>query len=198
MGLLLALLVVIAGVGYVMAQPSGKVTAISKSTPSATHPPAASPTPTVAPHSSAPVGSTLQAFTAAYGQPTVAFADSATYVTTIDHVQVRIFVALTHGTDGASHGQSLHIAPNVGGWSSTTAGAITQLFLPLDALSQGNAALADGTVYHIYQSATLAHVFPATTFTTTTHQSAPAGHFSWFCANDLSFCYLGPLTPAGQ
>jgi len=115
----------------------------------------------------------------------------------LDHINLRIFVGYATGKDGAIHGQSLHVEPatDVSAWDAATADGIIAQFLPPDAQNQTATKAPDGFTYHVYHSVALTNIFSSQAFYTISRQPAPAGSLAWFCATDLSFCYMGTTVP---
>ncbi|SRR5579884_1686181 len=191
LGALLVVLVVIVSAGLVLGDASGTS---STQTASATKTPAATATPA---RFKVTFGGPRSAFDAVLGKPEATFSDSSTYDVTLDHVNLRIFVGFATGRDGAVHGQSLHIAPasDSGTWDTATAEKIMTQFLPPDAGAPATVTGPEGAAYHIYHSAALTRIFSPQAFYTISRQPAPAGSLAWFCAADLSFCFMGTIVP---
>lgn len=160
----------------------------------ATHPPTIAPTPTIGFGSSAIIGLPLTAFNAMLGSPVESYPDSATYNVTLGGIPMRVFVALTKGTDGASHVQAVRIAPQSGYLDLNNLKPVIYPFIPGDSIKQGDVD-AYGNTYHVYRSVALSSVFPTSDFVTTTQQTATPGSFSWFCSTNQNFCYIGTIIP---
>ena len=188
-----ALIAIIALTVFVVAAPVGTGAVPFAAKPTFTPLPTLTPTPI---YGSGPqLGETLSQFSAAYGAPVQQFSDNASFNATIQGIPVYVFAFLTRGSTGSTLISATHIEPAAGSsWTALQAESIMNHFAPEGATLSGEIT-SGGNTYHILLSSTLARLFPASVFIQIDRKPAKAGEIAWFCAPDLSFCYIGPVTP---
>ncbi len=188
-----ALIAIIALTIFVVAAPGGGSAVPFASKPTFTPLPTLTPTPI---YGSGPqLGETLGQFSAAYGAPVQQFSDNASFNATIQGIPVYVFAFLTRSATGSTLISAAHIEPASGSsWTALQAESIMNHFAPEDTKLSG-AITSGGNTYHILFSSSLARLFPASVFVQIDREPAKAGEIAWFCAQDLSYCYIGPVVP---
>lgn len=158
MRLLVPGLIILAGVGVLLAAIGIAAAPLPATVPAATLPHTATPVPYRGLGDTATLGGTLLGFDQRFGAPI----HQANYVVTVAGVPVTILAVRDAAT---SHIISLDIAPQ-GSWTAAQAMKIALAFLPADAKHVRDFTLAPAphAVEHVYQSAALAATFPASAF----------------------------------
>lgn len=199
-GVVLLLLICIAGIGA--ATGGNQQGSTSTATPgivqaTATNAPTSAPRPTAtnaATASSTPAGPRLltgatlggliSAFQSLYGSPDCCGGTAQRYKFAADGANGEVLAVPSGDTsgDGQFHVESITIFPQNGSWSSATAAMLYLLFLPPDAKRQQDKQVSGYGTEHVYLSADLAAIFPASDFTDVgTNQPVPPGTFSVGC-----------------